>query len=228
MSKVHWTSRYLFFDWSIPTCLLSLQWSLLSAMSQVYVTGQWSVASNFRKMPAEGKVFRLAEVKEHNISKGETKTIWVVIHDKVYDITKFLDEVCSISGLFSFSQLFVAASWRRGDLNRERWCRFHRKFRGEAQLLQSRDCINKTLNIHSGCWSLQWCERDAGGILHRRAPSWRQDWLHWQGSKVLGSQPGSRGGGEVRDISLVWGKLKVESCQNVKPLFSLAFVCLTP
>merc|ERR1712150_212284 len=45
-----------------------------------------------RKMPAEGKVFRLAEVKEHNISKGETKTIWVVIHDKVYDITKFLDE----------------------------------------------------------------------------------------------------------------------------------------
>ena len=147
MSKVHWTSRYLFFDWSIPTCLLSLQWSLLSAMSQVYVTGQWSVASNFRKMPAEGKVFRLAEVKEHNISKGETKTIWVVIHDKVYDITKFLDEVCSISGLFSFSQLFVAASWRRGDLNRERWCRFHRKFRGETQLLQSRDCINKTLNI---------------------------------------------------------------------------------
>merc|ERR1711997_1196137 len=39
-----------------------------------------------------GKVFRLAEVKEHNIGKGETKTIWVVIHDKVYDITKFLDE----------------------------------------------------------------------------------------------------------------------------------------
>ena len=46
-------------------------------------------------MPAEGKVFRLAEVKEHNISKGEAKSIWVVIHDKVYDITKFLDEVCS-------------------------------------------------------------------------------------------------------------------------------------
>ena len=48
-------------------------------------------------MPAEGKVFRLAEVKEHNISKGEAKSIWVVIHDKVYDITKFLDEVCSMS-----------------------------------------------------------------------------------------------------------------------------------
>ena len=55
------------------------------------------MADIFRKMPAEGKVFRLAEVKEHNISKGETKSIWVVIHDKVYDITKFLDEVCSMS-----------------------------------------------------------------------------------------------------------------------------------
>ena len=47
-------------------------------------------------------MFRLAEVKEHNISKGETKSIWVVIHDKVYDITQFLDEVCSIS-VFSSS-----------------------------------------------------------------------------------------------------------------------------
>ena len=44
-------------------------------------------------MPAEGKVFKLSEVKEHNVSKGEAKSIWVVIHDKVYDITKFLDEV---------------------------------------------------------------------------------------------------------------------------------------
>ena len=41
---------------------------------------------------AEAKVFKLEEVKEHNISKGEDKSIWVVIHDKVYDITNFLDE----------------------------------------------------------------------------------------------------------------------------------------
>ena len=44
-------------------------------------------------MPAEGKVFRLTEVAEHNKAKGEDKSIWTVIHDKVYDITKFLDEV---------------------------------------------------------------------------------------------------------------------------------------
>ena len=42
---------------------------------------------------AEAKVFKLQEVKEHNKSKGEDRSIWVVIHDKVYDITKFLDEV---------------------------------------------------------------------------------------------------------------------------------------
>ena len=52
-------------------------------------------------MPEEGKVFRLEEVKEHNISKGENQSIWTVIHDKVYDITKFLDEVCFISVISS-------------------------------------------------------------------------------------------------------------------------------
>ena len=59
-------------------------------------------------MPAEGKVFRLAEVKEHNVTKGEAKSIWVVIHDKVYDITKFLDEVCSISFLENLSNLLCS------------------------------------------------------------------------------------------------------------------------
>jgi len=41
---------------------------------------------------AEARVYKLEEVKEHNKSKGEDRSIWVVIHDKVYDITKFLDE----------------------------------------------------------------------------------------------------------------------------------------
>ena len=41
----------------------------------------------------DAKIFRLTEVAEHNKSKGEDKSIWTVIHDKVYDITKFLDEV---------------------------------------------------------------------------------------------------------------------------------------
>jgi len=34
------------------------------------------------------KVLRLAEVKEHN----NGKSTWLIIHDKVYDVTKFLDE----------------------------------------------------------------------------------------------------------------------------------------
>merc|ERR1711979_52954 len=40
----------------------------------------------------EVKVYKLVEVAEHNKSKGEDKSIWTVIHDKVYDVTKFLDE----------------------------------------------------------------------------------------------------------------------------------------
>eukprot|EP00090_Calanus_glacialis_P039227 TRINITY_DN682_c0_g1_i1.p2 TRINITY_DN682_c0_g1~~TRINITY_DN682_c0_g1_i1.p2 ORF type:complete len:140 (-),score=50.83 TRINITY_DN682_c0_g1_i1:110-529(-) len=43
-------------------------------------------------MANEVKVFRLVDVALHNKSKGEDKSIWTVIHDKVYDITKFLDE----------------------------------------------------------------------------------------------------------------------------------------
>ena len=39
------------------------------------------------------KVIRLEEVKAHNIGRGAEKSVWTVIHDKVYDVTKFLDEV---------------------------------------------------------------------------------------------------------------------------------------
>jgi len=43
-------------------------------------------------MSEEPKVYRLEEVKQHNTSRGENKSVWTVIHDKVYDITQFLDE----------------------------------------------------------------------------------------------------------------------------------------
>ena len=43
-------------------------------------------------MDNEVKVFRLVEVALHNKSRGADKSIWAVIHDKVYDITNFLDE----------------------------------------------------------------------------------------------------------------------------------------
>ena len=41
----------------------------------------------------EAKYFSLEEVSNHNKSRGEDRSIWMVIHDKVYDVTKFLDEV---------------------------------------------------------------------------------------------------------------------------------------
>ena len=41
----------------------------------------------------EVKVFSLEDVAKHNKGRGEDKSIWMVIHDKVYDVTKFLDEV---------------------------------------------------------------------------------------------------------------------------------------
>ena len=44
-------------------------------------------------MASEVKVLRLEEVKQHNIGRGADKSVWTIIHDKVYDVTKFLDEV---------------------------------------------------------------------------------------------------------------------------------------
>ena len=43
----------------------------------------------------------MEEVAKHNKGRGPDKSIWIVIHDKVYDITKFLDEVREFSALFS-------------------------------------------------------------------------------------------------------------------------------
>lgn len=36
----------------------------------------------------DGKVYRLEEVKKHN----SPQSAWISIHDRVYDVTKFLDE----------------------------------------------------------------------------------------------------------------------------------------
>lgn len=38
---------------------------------------------------AENRVIRMSEVEQHNTGKS----VWIVVHDKVYDVTKFLDEV---------------------------------------------------------------------------------------------------------------------------------------
>ena len=39
------------------------------------------------------KLFSLKEVEDHNGSGSDKKSVWIVIHDKVYDISTFLDEV---------------------------------------------------------------------------------------------------------------------------------------
>ncbi|XP_076449750.1 cytochrome b5-like isoform X2 [Babylonia areolata] len=39
-------------------------------------------------MASQQKVYRLEEVKAHN----DSKSAWLIIHNQVYDVTKFLDE----------------------------------------------------------------------------------------------------------------------------------------
>lgn len=40
-------------------------------------------------MSEEKKIITLAELQEHNMAKS----LWVAIHNQVYDVTKFMDEV---------------------------------------------------------------------------------------------------------------------------------------
>ena len=40
------------------------------------------------------KVIRLEEVRKH---EGGGDSVWLVIHDKVYDVTTFLDDVSEIA-----------------------------------------------------------------------------------------------------------------------------------
>ena len=54
-------------------------------------------------MTTETKIFRLEEVKKHN----SVKSSWVVIHNKVYDITKFLEDV---SFIFTYMLNYVFKS----------------------------------------------------------------------------------------------------------------------
>ena len=42
---------------------------------------------------SEVKKYTLAEVEKNKDPKGETKQVWIVLHDHVYNVTKFLDEV---------------------------------------------------------------------------------------------------------------------------------------
>ncbi len=39
------------------------------------------------------KLFSLKEIEEHNSNNQGEKSVWLVIHDQVYDVSKFLDEV---------------------------------------------------------------------------------------------------------------------------------------
>ena len=62
------------------------------------------------------KIYTSAEVAEHKDSKSG---VWLIIHGNVYDVTKFLEEVCNYqNGLCTslYNRLFLTfslvASWR--------------------------------------------------------------------------------------------------------------------
>ena len=66
------------------------------------------------------KLFSLKEVEEHNSSNKTEKSVWLVIHDQVFDVTKFLDEVIMTSGrelmdpaekTHAFKEYFMIISW---------------------------------------------------------------------------------------------------------------------
>lgn len=77
-----------------------------------------------------GKILSLAEVAEHKDSKAG---VWLVIHGNVYDVSKFLEEVCDeaikvIKLPTHECSMFILASWWRRSLDGTSWQRCHRIF----------------------------------------------------------------------------------------------------
>lgn len=61
------------------------------------------------------RIIRQSEVAEHKNTKGGDKSVWITVHDGVYDVTKFLDEVRPISESLMeifFSQEFLEGVWK--------------------------------------------------------------------------------------------------------------------
>lgn len=56
-------------------------------------------SSETGKEPWRGRYYRLEEVQKHNNSQST----WIIIHNRIYDVTKFLDEVgaCSAGTLWA-------------------------------------------------------------------------------------------------------------------------------
>lgn len=64
-------------------------------------------------MSKEGtKTITLEELKKHK----DGKSLWLAIHDKVYDVTKFLEEVSKSSCLFEFEFLQGFSASPPGEL----------------------------------------------------------------------------------------------------------------
>lgn len=52
------------------------------------------------------KEYSYDEVKNHNHNKSS----WIAVHNKVYDVTAFLNEVCTDFRIFSFNQKTLLSS----------------------------------------------------------------------------------------------------------------------
>merc|ERR1712241_74867 len=60
-------------------------------VSRFFVVSSSQLCFQHRRMADDSKVYILEEVKKH-AKGGPEKDVWIVIHDNVYDVTKFLDE----------------------------------------------------------------------------------------------------------------------------------------
>lgn len=70
----------------------------------------------------EGSAYTLESLKAH----GTRESFWMLLHDKVYDVTAFLDEVCEVSSSGVFQEVVLEGGnrvWsvkRKSTLNRGR------------------------------------------------------------------------------------------------------------
>ena len=77
--------------WDVISLRARLNWLDFLPSVRAVDTDSPRFTGNLVKMATvTDTIYRLEEVKKHN----SPQSAWVAIHDRVYDITKFLDEVC--------------------------------------------------------------------------------------------------------------------------------------
>lgn len=137
-----------------------------------------------KKSSAGVKYYRLAEIEKQN----SFKSTWIIIHNKVYDVTKFLEEVSSVSGCWgggSAAVLCVCGNQPKQEMRKLDTLNWE----GEKSNQTAFECIFSSLSFHSTDWSLLRIAGVPGRAKSNRANLNNRSKVRWEVSESVQVSP---------------------------------------